>query len=405
MFVIGAVQFVNVLDFLMVMHLGPDFARALELPESDLAYLAAAYTWAGGAAGLIGAGVLDRFDRRVALAVTLTGLAVATALGGLAPGPRTLIAARVAAGFFGGPATSVAISIVADVVPSSRRGRAMGAVAGAGSLASVAGVPAGLLLAEHLGWRAPFFAVAALGLLAMVGAVWLLPPLKGHLAPGPVRAGTLALLSRPLVRTSYAMTALVMMAGFLLIPNLSAYVQGNLGYPRDRLEVLFLVAGVGSFVTMRLGGRWVDRFGSFRVGTAGAAGLCAVVSLFFIAPLPGVPVLVPFVAFYVALALRNVAYNTLATRVPAPSERARFQSLQSTIQHVATALATSLAPQLLRAGPALRSEGRPRLEGMDRVALISLALTAVLPWLLHRVEGGVRRREERELQAVGVKPG
>src|SRR2546423_1646114 len=85
----------------------------------------------------------------------------------------------IAAGQFGGPATSIASSIIADVVPQERRGSAMGMVMAAFSVASVLGVPAGLELARHFGWRAPFFAVGGLGALIAISAVFFLPPLRG----------------------------------------------------------------------------------------------------------------------------------------------------------------------------------------------------------------------------------
>src|SRR5207237_8209295 len=97
--------------------------------------------------------------------------------GGLATWRSTLMAARVLAGAFGGPATSLSLAIVADVVPPERRGKAMGAVMGAFSAASVLGVPAGLELARHGGWRTPFFAVAGLGVVVAASAIFLMPPL------------------------------------------------------------------------------------------------------------------------------------------------------------------------------------------------------------------------------------
>src|SRR5262245_56130429 len=68
-FLIGAVHFINVLDFMMVMPLGPDFARQLGIPSSQLGLVGGSYTAAAAAAGIAGAFFLDRFDRRRALAV------------------------------------------------------------------------------------------------------------------------------------------------------------------------------------------------------------------------------------------------------------------------------------------------------------------------------------------------
>ncbi|HYH98342.1 MFS transporter, partial [Hyalangium sp.] len=146
-FLIGAVQFVNILDFVMVMPLGPDFARGLGIDSSHIGYIAGSYTAAASVAGLVGGYFLDRFDRRKALAVCMLGLVLATGAGGLAMGLPSLMFARVLAGLFGGPATSLAMAIVAELIPVERRGRAMGAVMGAFSVASVVGVPLALEVA------------------------------------------------------------------------------------------------------------------------------------------------------------------------------------------------------------------------------------------------------------------
>jgi predicted MFS family arabinose efflux permease len=181
-FCVGAVQFVNILDFMMVMPLGPDFAAALDIPMSQIGYVGGSYTAAASISGLAGAFFLDRFDRRNALAVAMLGLVLGTLSGAFARGLGTLMLARIVAGAFGGPATSLAYSIIADVIPAERRGRAMGAVMGAFSIASILGVPAGLELAQRGGWKMPFIAVALFGAVLGTYAYVTLPPMTGHLA-------------------------------------------------------------------------------------------------------------------------------------------------------------------------------------------------------------------------------
>ncbi len=390
-FLVAAVQFVNILDFMMVMPMGPDFARALGISASKLGYIGGAYTAAAALSGLAGSFFLDRFDRRPALGVAIFGLVLGTALGGLATGLPSLLAARVLAGLFGGPATSLAFSIIADKIPPSRRGKAMGIVMGALAFASVLGVPAGLELARLGGWRMPFFAVAGLGLLIALSSVFFLPPLRGHLddrkafQEGP--AGLAHLATQPGVLLSWTMTALVMMAGFLLVPNISPFVQYNLGYPRARIGLLYLCGGIASFFCTQVGGRLVDRFGSFRVGTFGTLLLIGAVQLGFRQVPPALPVLGIFISFMFAMAFRNVAYNTLTTRVPAQRERARFMSIQSAVQHASSASGAFLSARILTELP------DHQLVGMPTLATLSIALTCTLPLLLWRVEGGVKRRE------------
>jgi predicted MFS family arabinose efflux permease len=390
---VGAIQFVNVLDFMMVMPLAPDFARALDIPPAHLGLVVGSYTAAAAVAGIVGALFLDRFDRRRALAVALFGLVAGTAMGALAHGLASLVFARLVAGAFGGPATSVALSIVADVVPPERRGRAMGAVRGAFSVASVLGVPFGLWLASRGGWRAPFLAVSGLGVVVGVLALRAMPSLRGHVVPGE-RAGArwhrLLRLGRDrLVQLSLAMNALVMMAAFLVVPNISAFIQQNLGYPRGDLDFLYMVGGALSFFVMLIAGRATDRYGAAAVATAGTAVLVVATQLWFITPPARVThaVLPLFVAFMAGMSIRNVSMSSLATRVPRFDERAAYMSLQSTAQHVASSAGAVLAARLLSDGPG------GRLEGMPTVAGLAAALSLALPPLLVVIERGVRVRE------------
>jgi predicted MFS family arabinose efflux permease len=391
LFLVGAVQFVNVLDFMMVMPLGPDFAAGLGIPASQLGLVGGAYTAAAAVSGLVASLFLDRFDRRRALAVAMLGLVIATAAGGTATGLGTMLAARVAAGAFGGPATSISLSIVADAVPPERRGRALGAVMGAFSVASVLGVPAGLELAHRGGWRFPFFAVAGLGLLVAGGALFLMPAMIGHLAgasgravvPGP------ALLRRPVALLSLAATASSMLSGFAIVPNIAAHLQLNLKFPRDRLGGLYMVGGAVSFVVLRVAGRWVDRFGAPRVGAAGTAVFVAVLLGAFAFPPPWLPVLAIFPAFMIGNSLRNVSTSTLSSRVPAPAERARFMSTQSAVQHLASALGAVLSTQLLTEEP----DGT--LGGVRTLAFFSISVALALPVFLLLVDGALVRRDGR----------
>ncbi len=409
---VAAVQFINILDFMMVMPLGPDFSRSLGIPTSHLGYIGGAYTLSAALSGLIGAFFLDRFDRRRALAVALAGLVVSTALGGFATDFETLLAARVLAGAFGGPATSISLAIISDVIPPERRGKALGTVMMAFSFSSVLGVPIGLRLALIAGWRTPFFAVAAAGLVIAIMAIALLPSMRGHIVAGAPRvrvADFVQLLENRTVLISYLMTALAMMGMFILVPNIAAYVQGNLGYPRNYIDLLYFAGGVISLFTMRGVGMLVDRFGAFRIGAFGTFFMSTVIYVGFInyelvaaafdalthplVALIGVfrptavgeltghsGVLLVFVGFMFSSAFRNVSYNTLTTRVPGPRERARFMSLQSSVQHASSAFGAFLSSRILSEGP------NHSLVGIDTVAFISIALCLSVPPLLYVVE-------------------
>lgn len=380
LFLVGAVQFVNVLDFMMVMPLGPDFALALGIPASNLGLIGGAYTAAAAVAGVLGATFLDRFDRRSALAVVMLGLFVGTAAGGFATGLGTMLLARCVAGAFGGPATALAIAIVADTVPPERRGAALGKVMGAFTVASVLGVPAGLELARLGGWRAPFFAVAALGLLLAGAAIAVMPRLRAHLERSPAAlAAPVSLVRNRAALLSLVATAMAMASGFAIVPNIASWFMFNLGFPRERLGFIYMAGGAVAFFTLRLAGRMVDRFGAPVVSAVGTSIFVVTLGLGFGWPPAWIPVVPLFVGFMVGNSTRNVSLSALSTRVPSQSERARFLSAQSAVQHLAAAAGAALSSRLLTVEP----DGR--LAGMRGLVLFSAALALPLPFLLSAV--------------------
>lgn len=384
---IGAGQFISTLDFTMTLPLGPDFARALGIPVSKLGMVGGSYIAAEVVAGIVGALVLDRFDRRRALTVALTGLVVGTAACALATGFVSLIAARIVAGLFGGTAETLAFAIVSDAVAPERRGRAIGAIQSSFAVASVLGVPAGLELARLGGWRAPFFALAALGAVVTAAAMSMLPPQRAHLSapPAPFRE----MLRRPVARLALIGAAIGAIAHYMLVPNLSAYMQFNRGYPRDRLGLLYMIGGAFVFGAARLAGWLADRHGASRVTMFGATLYAAVMIFGFIYPVDAIPVVVVFVGFMISASFRFVPMMTLLSHIPAPYERARFMATEAVVECGAQAIGAMLGAQILTE----HTDGS--LAGIDVVAWVGIATTFVYAALGYAIERRVRARNAR----------
>jgi predicted MFS family arabinose efflux permease len=381
---LAAVQFVNIVDFMMVMPLGPDFARELGIAPDKLGVIGGSYTAAAAVAGVLGSTFLDRFDRRNALLLANLGLAFGTAAAALADGLGGLLAARVLAGLFGGPATALTYAVVTDLIPAERRGRAMGVVMGAFSIASVLGVPAGLELARIGGWRTPFLVVAGAGLAVGLLSRALLPPMRGHLERGAPTGGLAELLGRPLVLGALALNFSGLLARFSLIPFISAFVLLNLGLPRGDLGGLYMLGGVASLLTLRVVGPMVDRVGMMRVYWAATVALTVTTGLAFLIEPPILPPTLLFPLFMASTSGANVALQTLFAAVPQASERARYQSAQSAVQHLGAAAGASLGTLLLDGGDPTR------LVGVPRIAVFSMAVTLLLPLGAAWVQGRLR---------------
>jgi predicted MFS family arabinose efflux permease len=374
--IVSAIQFINILDFMMVMPLGPDFAEALNISPSHIGIVGGAYTAAAAVSGFVGSFFLDRFDRRIALTWALSGLVVGTLAGGFAQNLTTLILARVLAGIFGGPAASLSLAVVADVIPPERRGKAMGIVMGSFSLASVFGVPAGLELAHWGNWQTPFFALGSVGAFTAVLANRLLPDLKLHFdASGkskprmPIRA----LLTRGPVVISYLMALSIMVAAFLIIPNIATYVQINLDYPRHKMGLLYMAGGIVSFFSMRIVGVLTDKKGAIFTALIGTGIFLTVIFVGFFHYLSFLPVFVIFIFFMLGMTTRSVSFQTFTSKVPSPNERAGFLSIQSTVQHLGCAIGAFLSSHFLYE----TSDGK--LGGIKELAIASMILASLMP--------------------------
>lgn len=265
---IAGIQFSHIVDFMIMMPLGPQLTRIFAISDAQFGLLVSSYTFAAGASGLLAAGYIDRFDRKRLLLVLYAGFALSTLACGLAPSYGALMVARTAAGAFGGVLTAVAHTIVADVIPFERRGRAAAVVMSSFSVATVAGVPASLWLATWAGWHAPFIAIALLCLALAVGAAVTLPSLGHHLSASggaSVWRGMAEVLVDANHRRAFVFSGLLMATGFTTIPYITLFTTSNAGLQDHQIPLLYLCGGIGSLLTARWVGRLTDRHGKVRV--------------------------------------------------------------------------------------------------------------------------------------------
>lgn len=265
---LAGIQFTHILDFMIMMPLGPQFTALFGISNAQFGLLVSAYTLSAGLSGLMAATYIDRFSRKQLLLTMYTLFGLATLACGLAPDYFWLMVARIAAGLFGGVLSALAQTIVADVIPFERRGRAMSVVMTSFSVSTVAGVPLGLFLAAHFNWHAPFFGIAMLvGLLAW-GAWQTLPKLDAHLHhPERVNVwrGIGQVLAEPNHLKAFGVSGLMMFASFTVIPYITIYLQSNAGMQTDEVPWIYLCGGLTTLLTARYFGRLTDRVGKVKV--------------------------------------------------------------------------------------------------------------------------------------------
>ena len=181
---LAAVMFTHIMDFMVLMPLGPQLMRSLDLDPRQFSWIVSAYTLSAGSVGLLAALFIDRFDRRFLLLIAYAGFAAGTLGCALAHTHAMLLTARIICGAFGGLSGTLVMAIVSDVVPAERRAAGMGIIMGAFSFAAALGVPFGLWLAHHYVWETPFMVMALIsGIMWLLILVWI-PSLRAHMIPG-----------------------------------------------------------------------------------------------------------------------------------------------------------------------------------------------------------------------------
>jgi predicted MFS family arabinose efflux permease len=380
LWLLAAVQFAHVVDFMILMPLGPGFMRMWSMEPAAFNRLVSVYTVVAGVSGLLAAPWMDRFDRRPMLLLFHGAFSVASCACACAQTPLQLLVARGFSGLAGGLAGTTVMAIVGDVVPPSRRGEAMGILTTAFSAAAALGVPIGLYMARALGWQAPF---VMLGLLVMANGLLLarmLPPVRAHLEhPRPVSGlrALLGLLRQPPVGRGLAFMAVLVFGHFAIIPLLAPHLVGDLGLPEAAVPLVYLVGGVASAWTGPWLGRLSDRLGRRRV--FGWLVLAAIPLTLAIA-LPGAlpPWLVVLLAgsYFVFGSGRFVPAQALLSTVVMARDRGAFMSLASCVRDLAGGLSATLGGALV----ARTASGG--LQHFGRLGWMAAAAALVTLWLV-----------------------
>jgi len=379
---LAAVQFTTIVDFMVVMPLGPQLMRTLSINPAQFGLIVSSYTIAAGAAGLIASTIVDRFDRRSSFIVLYAGFLLGTLLCALAPSYHLLVAARVATGAFGGVLGGMALAIIGDVFPEHRRGRATGSLMSAFALASVAGVPLGLWLGTNYGWHVPFICLVVLGAPIVPLIALALPRLDAHLGRGhasPWRT-LAATFSEPNHLNAFALIITLMLGGFAVIPYISAYLVANTGMSEAELPLIYVAGGAFTLIGAPVIGRLADRHGKLRVYRC-IAPLSAAM-LVVITHLPPTSAVVAVVAVGVLMvcnAGRMIAAMAMVTSSVRREQRGGFMSANSSLQHMASGLGAYLGGLMIHQLP----DGR--LANYGAVGWIAAAVTLASLWFAGRV--------------------
>ncbi len=386
--ILAAVQFATIVDFMIVMPLGPQLMRVMQISPATFGLIVSSYTFAAGVAGLVASTVVDRFPRRRTFMFLYSGFLIGTMLCGLAPNHWALVLARILTGIFGGVLGGFSMAIIGDVFPEERRGRATGSLMTGFALASVAGVPLGLVIGNAWGWHMTFIVLAIAGIPTLILTPFAMPRLDGHIGTKhPQMFESLANIFRePSHWPAFALMISLTLSGFLVFPYLSTFLVGNVGMKESELPMLYIAGGVLTMFASPIIGRLADRHGKLRIFRVIAP--MSAMMLFAITQLPVGQVAVAVMAFGCLMVCnvgRMIPAMSMVTSAVTPSKRGAFLSVNSSIQHISGGVAAYIGGLIIAesaSGQLLRFEVLGILAALSGVASIFLAgylKTAVVP--------------------------
>ncbi len=368
-FILSGLFFFHILEFMIIMPLGPQLMQVLGINATQFSHLVAVYNFAAATSGVLGLFWMDRWDRKKVLIVVNVLFAFGTAICFMTTSYPALLTARFLTGAFGGVIGALCMTVIGDLVPMERRGFAMSKLMSAFSLASIAGIPLGLSLAAHFSWQTPFIVITSGSLLFCTIAYFKMPPLRSHLHEGMKTSfkDLLEIVLDHKHHLCFVFMVLLMFSQFMVIPFISSALVGNAGMTQGQLPLVYLVGGLATAITNPSIGKLSDYYKKEFIFK-----ICAVMawipllilthqgasSLFFC--------IFVTTLFFIFNSGRMSPAMAIITSVVEAHKRGRFMSLNSAVQQASAGLAAWLG------GMIVTSDTSGKLHGLYFTGYISV---------------------------------
>ncbi|MEV3970391.1 Cmx/CmrA family chloramphenicol efflux MFS transporter [Streptomyces sp. NPDC050698] len=297
----------------MLAGLLPDIASDLDVTVGRAGALTSAFAIGMIVGAPLVAALARDWPRRSGLLGFILAFAAAHAVGAVTTSFPVLFATRVVAALANAGFLAVALTAAAALVPSDRKGRALAVLLSGTTVATIAGVPGGSVLGTMFGWRAAFWAVAALCLPAAVGILKGIPAGRDEVGKTgrPALRAELTRLARPRLILVMLLGALVNAATFGSLTFLDPVVTDSAGLGELWVSVALVLFGAGSFVGVTVAGKLSDRRPGPVIAVGGPPLLIGWPALAMLADEP----VALFTLVFVQGALSFALGSTLITRV------------------------------------------------------------------------------------------
>ncbi|MAZ47250.1 MAG: hypothetical protein CME65_01725 [Halobacteriovoraceae bacterium] len=369
-----AIQVFNILDFVVVIPLGPILMRELDITTTQFGFLAASYKVSSGVISLFYSFVGDHFNRKKFTIVALVMFILATLFCAIAPNYTVLLTARIMAGFFGGILTPSVYAIITDLIPFERRGRALGMIMASFSVSSTLGIPLGLMIADSFGWRSTFHFIGAGATVVLILNLIFLPSVPVPEISKFNYKEQILRLWKTFIDLKHREAFLVIMfytgSGFMLFPFLSPYAVNNIGLAETDLKYIYLVGGVFTIFMSRTVGHLTDTLGPLKVFFPAVIMSLPFIYLYTTAEFLSLShLLIISTGFMVMLNARFVPLMTMISKVPDENKRGSFMGVLMSLRSFTAAFATAFT------GFLISEDAAGKLINFDLSGFVSIGLS------------------------------
>lgn len=323
----------------------PSVAHNLHVSNGSTAIVLSAYFVAYALALLPAGSLVDRFGARRLALIGLGLFAVGAGAGALAPTIGVLVGTRIVQGIGAGLVSPAALAGAVSGFPAERRGGALGIWGASAGISNLVGPVLGGLLTVGLGWRADWWALVPLALLAAVGILRQVPrTIQGEEARHPVLNGTV--LAASLVA---ALTFAVMIGSFYLAEQ---YLQRAAGFSALGASAVLVVVALLVGAAAPVAGKLVDEHGERLPAVAGfiAAAVGLVVLGLPAVPLHSAVTIAPLIPVGLGLGMLFVPTSRAALNATPLGSHGRTSAVLSVGRLLGAAIGAGLAGVALAGG-------------------------------------------------------
>ena len=248
-FGIGTTEFV-------IMGLLPDVARDLAVSIPAAGMLVSAYALGVTIGAPIVAIAVASMPRKKALMSLIGVFIVGNLLCAMAPNYAVLMVARIVTAFCHGAFFGIGSVVAAGLVAPNRRAQAIALMFTGLTLANVLGVPLGTALGQAVGWRATFWAVTVIGVLAAATLAVCLPGRIEMQKASLLRE--FSVLKNPQVVMVLGISVLASTSLFSTFTYITPILEDVTGLTPHAVTLVLLLFGLGLTVGSTLGGKLAD---------------------------------------------------------------------------------------------------------------------------------------------------